>query len=109
MKGQAMAATEAGQGQGMRVYLVVWVGLILIVGVEVLLTYAHLSTRALLASLLGLAIVEAGVALAWFMHLKYERRILFWCLIPGLVFVLLMMNQLWADALRLFTLRPWAP
>jgi cytochrome c oxidase subunit IV len=109
MKGQAMAATQAGQGPGMRVYLVVWVGLILIVGVEVLLTYAHLSTTALLAGLLGLAIIEAGVALAWFMHLKYERRILFWCLIPALVFVLLMMNQFWSDALRLLSLRPWAP
>jgi hypothetical protein len=37
------------------------------------------------------------------MHLKYERR-LFWSLIPGLIFIFIMMNQFWSDANRLRTL-----
>jgi cytochrome c oxidase subunit 4 len=88
----------------MRLYVAVWLGLLLIVAAEVALTYAGLSTRTLLAALLVLALVEAGLGLMYFMHLKYERRILFWSLIPALIFVFLMMNQFWSDAYRLRSL-----
>jgi cytochrome c oxidase subunit 4 len=89
-----------------RVYVLVWLGLLVIVAVEVALTYAHLSPGTLLAALLGMAFLEAGLALMYFMHLRYERRILFWSLIPGLIFVLFMLNQLWFDAVRLRSLHP---
>jgi cytochrome c oxidase subunit 4 len=91
-------------GPGMRLYVAVWLGLLLIVAAEVALTYAGLSTRTLLAALLVLALVEAGLGLMYFMHLKYERRTLFWSLIPALIFVFLMMNQFWSDAYRLRSL-----
>jgi cytochrome c oxidase subunit IV len=103
-----MAAMEQTAGPGMRTYVVVWLGLILIVAVEVGLTYAHLAPGTLLPALLALAIVEAGIGVMFFMHLKYERRVLFWSLIPALVFVLLMLNHLWRDAHRLITLTPHA-
>ena len=60
----------------------------------------------LLAALLALALLEAGLGVMYFMHLKYERRILFWSLIPGLIFVLLLLNHLWRDAARLISLHP---
>jgi cytochrome c oxidase subunit 4 len=90
---------------GMRFYAVLWAGLLGIVIVEVLLTYAHLRLLALTVSLIALALVEAGVALMYFMHLKYERRILFWSLIPALVFVLVMFDHFWPDALRVRSMR----
>jgi heme/copper-type cytochrome/quinol oxidase subunit 4 len=93
----------------MRVNVVVWIGLMLLVVVEVALTYAHLATPALLAGLLSLAVIEAGIALLYFMHLRYERPLLFWSLIPTLVFTLVMMDHFWPDALRLFRLRLGAP
>jgi cytochrome c oxidase subunit 4 len=88
----------------MRLYVAVWLGLLLIVAAEVALTYAGLPTGTLLAALLLLALVEAGLGLMYFMHLKYERRTLFWSLIPALIFVFLMMNQFWSDAYRLRSL-----
>lgn len=97
---------EPGEGPGMKTYLIVWVGLMLIVVVEALLTYARLPALTLLISLLALALSEAGVALLYFMHLKYERRILFWSLIPALIFVLIMLDHMWPDAFRLHSLRP---
>ena len=60
----------------------------------------------LLAALLTLALLEAGLGVMFFMHLKYERRILFWSLIPGIIGVLLMMNHLWRDAERMISLHP---
>src|SRR5439155_18271005 len=85
----------------MKMSVVVWIGLILIVGVEVFLTYERLSAGTLLASLLVLALIEAALAVMYFMHLKYERPALFWSLIPYLVFALVMMDHFWPDALRL--------
>jgi cytochrome c oxidase subunit IV len=59
----------------------------------------------LLAALLSLAVIEAGLGVMYFMHLKYERRALFWSLIPTLVFVLVMLNHLWPDAHRLLRMQ----
>lgn len=89
----------------MRVYVTVWIALLCLVGAEVLLAYAHLRTPVLLTALLVLAVLEAGVALLFFMHLRYERPTLFWTLIPVLIFVFLLMDHLWPDALRLSSLR----
>jgi heme/copper-type cytochrome/quinol oxidase subunit 4 len=60
----------------------VWIGLLLIVIIQVLLTYAHLPAGRSLAALLGLALLEAALGLLYFMNLKYERPILLWSLIP---------------------------
>lgn len=89
---------------GTRLYVIVWLGLLAIVGIEVALAYAGLPRGALLAALLALACSEAALALAFFMHLRYERRILFWSFVPTLVFVFLMMNHLWRDAARMLSL-----
>ena len=95
-----MVSATSSPSPGMRFYVVLWAGLLVIVVVEVLLTYAHLRPLALAIALVALALIEAGVALMYFMHLKYERRILFWSLIPALVFVLVMFDHFWPDALR---------
>jgi cytochrome c oxidase subunit IV len=106
VKGQDMATMESTPGPGMRLYVAVWLGLLLIVGAEVALTYARLPTKITLSGLLALALVEAGLGVMYFMHLMYERRTLFWSLIPGLIFIFIMMNQFWSDAHRLRSLHP---
>jgi caa(3)-type oxidase subunit IV len=85
----------------MRFYIIVWNGLLYIAGAEVFLTYCGFSTHLLLVILLTLAFIEAGLAILYFMHLKYERRSLRWGLIVAVLFVLLMMNQIWPDAYRM--------
>ncbi len=89
----------------MKSYIGIWVGLICIAGIEVFLTYRNLSVHQLLGILLILAFIEAGIALMYFMHLKYEKPSLFWSLVPAVLFVLLMMNQIWPDAYRLARLK----
>lgn len=100
-----MAAIGSNKVPGVKLYAIVWIGLNLIVGIEVLLTYQHLPTRELLTFLLVLAFVEAGLGAMYFMHLKYERRSLLWSLIPYLIFVLFMMDHIWPDAFRITQLR----
>ena len=98
-----MAQTRSVRDPGMKLYLTVFTALLLIVAIEVGLTYLRLPTETLLFALLALALIEAGLGLMYFMHLKYERR-LFWSLIPGPIFIFIMMNQFWSDANRLRTL-----
>ncbi|MGC1686206.1 MAG: hypothetical protein WA734_11345, partial [Candidatus Acidiferrales bacterium] len=57
--------------------------------------------RVLLVYLLGLAIIEAGIGVLFFMHLKYENSRLFWSLVPIVILVLFMMNHVWPDAYRM--------
>ncbi len=101
----ASSGNVAKTGPDFRFYVLVWAGLMGIVVVEVILTYARLTPRALLLALLSLAVIEATMALLYFMHLRYERRILFWSLIPALVFVLVLFDHLWPDAFRLTSMR----
>lgn len=90
---------------GIGKYVGIWIGLICIAGIEVFLTYRGFSTHGLLLALFVLAIIEAAIGLAYFMHLKYESGYLVWTLVPFVIFVLLMMNQIWPDAYRLASLR----
>ncbi len=97
--------TETNHEPGMKEYVAIWVGLLCIVGIETFLTSMNLSTHGLLAALLILAFIEAGIALLYFMHLKYEKPNLFWSLVPAVIFVLFMMNHIWPDAYRMVNLR----
>ena len=85
----------------MKRYVLVWAGLLAIVLTEVLVTFARPATLVLLALLLALAVVEAALGLLYFMHLRYERRILLWSLVPTLVIVFVLMGHFFPDAFRL--------
>jgi heme/copper-type cytochrome/quinol oxidase subunit 4 len=80
-------------------------GLMVIVGIEVILTYLRLPPRTLLFSLLCLACFEAYVAVMYLMHLKYERPILFWTVLPATLFVLVLLCYLFPDAFRMASMR----
>jgi cytochrome c oxidase subunit IV len=90
-----------------RKYLPVYFTLLCISGIEFFVAYQHLSMRTLVAVLLILAMCSAALAVMFFMHLAEERRGLFLTLIPAIVFVLLMMNMIWADGYRLRHLKPF--
>jgi len=90
-------------------YVVVWLALLAIVAVEVVVTLAHPPTGLLLAGLLLLALIEAGLGLLYFMHLKYERRSFMWSVILAVVIAVVLMDHFWLDAFRLLHQRISAP
>jgi heme/copper-type cytochrome/quinol oxidase subunit 4 len=98
------AATSSGNV--IRKYLPVYFALLAIFLVEVFLSFQHFSTGMLVILLLLLALSSASLALMYFMHLTEERRNLFLSLIPVTIFVLLMMNMIWSDSVRLLHMRP---
>jgi caa(3)-type oxidase subunit IV len=86
-------------------YVGIWVAMIALVASEVAVTAAHPATGTLVATLLALALLEAALAVLYFMHLKYERRALLWWSVPLVLFTLVMLDHVWPDALRLLHLR----
>lgn len=98
---------STASGNVIRKYLPVYFVLIAIFFVEVFLAFRNLPTATLVTILLLLAISSAGLGLMYFMHLAEERRNLFLTLIPATIFVLLMMNMIWTDSIRLLHLRPF--
>ena len=77
-----MASGASEHDPGMGTYVGIWVGFLAIVGIEVFITYQRPETKHLLFILLILAAIEALVGLLYFMHMKYERKILFWTIVP---------------------------
>ena len=58
--------------------------------------------------MLFLATIQAYLAVMFFMHLRDEKPTLRLALIPGTLFVLVMMNMIWADSFRLAVMKPFA-
>ena len=104
-----MSTAESTQEPGTKVYLMVWGALLLIVALEVYLTYQGLAPGTLVAALLTLAVLETALGLMYFMHLRYERRLLFWSTIPYLALCFFMLNHLWRDAARIISLKVQSP
>jgi heme/copper-type cytochrome/quinol oxidase subunit 4 len=58
--------------------------------------------------MLLLAAIQAYLAVMFFMHLRDEKPTLRLALIPVTLFVLVMMNMIWADSFRLAVMKPFA-
>jgi len=99
------AATHGHAGTT-RLFAWVWIWLVAITGIEVYLAYVHIQpAQLMLALLLGFSVVKAGLIMAYFMHLRFEKFSLVLLLIPALIFCILMMNIFFPDAVRLLHFR----
>jgi heme/copper-type cytochrome/quinol oxidase subunit 4 len=86
--------------------IVVYVGILFLAGVQIFMAYHSASTPVL--RMLAVAGIQAFLAVMYFMHLKAEKSTLGLALVPATLFVLVMMNMIWADSYRLMHLRPFA-
>lgn len=98
--------TASATGNVIRKYLPVYFALIGIFLVEVFLATRNFSTGSLVVILLLMALCSASLGLMYFMHLADEKRGLLLTLIPATIFVLLMMNMIWSDSVRLLHMHP---
>ncbi len=88
-----------------KIFIAVWITLVMLTAVEVVLAYQHLPIKTMLAVLMSLSVVKASLIIAYFMHLRYERRSLVLTLMPALIFVIGMMFVSFPDGLRLLEMR----
>jgi heme/copper-type cytochrome/quinol oxidase subunit 4 len=85
--------------------IAVYVAILFLAGVQIFMAYHSASTPVM--RMLAVAGIQAFLAVMYFMHLKSERTTLGLALIPVTLFVLVMMNMIWADSYRLMHLRPF--
>jgi len=99
-------ATESAHAESsMRAIFTVWFSLLGLTGVEVFLAYQQLELKLMLSILMGLSLIKASLIVAYFMHLRYERRSLAFTLIPALIFVVGMMFVIFPDSIRILMMR----
>ena len=84
--------------------LLVYVGILVLAGVQIFMAYHSPGV----VRMLVIAAIQAFLAVMFFMHLRDEKSTLLLALIPATLFVLVMLNMVWADSYRLIQFRPFA-
>ena len=92
---------------GNRLVFSIWTWLLLLTGIEVFLAYEQLPLHLMLVLLMGISLVKAGLIMAYFMHLRFEKKSLVLSLIPALVIIASTLVVFFPDSLRLLNMRPW--
>jgi caa(3)-type oxidase subunit IV len=100
-----MGTAEKVNGS-LKTEVIVYVCILALAGLQVVVAYQHAGGVQLLVRMLAVALVQASLAVTYFMHLRDEPRSLRLALIPATLFVLLMMNMIWSDSFRLLHMRP---
>ncbi|HEX8992251.1 MAG TPA: cytochrome C oxidase subunit IV family protein [Anaerolineales bacterium] len=101
-----LTAPNTHGGEKTRLFVSVWAYLLVLTAVEVALGYTQLfSTRAMLLILMVLSVCKAGLIVAYFMHLRFEKPALRYSLIPACVLVIALLFAFFPDSFRLLELR----
>jgi caa(3)-type oxidase subunit IV len=87
--------------------LVVYLCILALAAIQFVIAYQNIDGTQMFMRMLIVAIVEAGVALLFFMHLS-ESRGLLWFVAIFAIFVLLAMQYGWTDSFRIAGGAPWA-
>lgn len=99
-------ATHADGGNHARLYNWIWVYLLVLTAVEVVLAYVHiLPPKGMIFLLMALSVVKAGMIIAYFMHLRFEKMNLVLSLVPSGLIVIGLLFVFFADSYRLLELR----
>ncbi len=96
---QTLAATHTETGH--RLYYMTWVWLLVLTGIEVFLAYEQLSVHLMIILLMGLSIIKAGLIIAHFMHLRFEKLNLILTLVPMMVITISLLSAFFPDSFRL--------
>lgn len=102
-----MSTHSESHGLTGKLTLTVWAWLLILTGIEVFLAYIQFSVHVMLVLLMGLSLVKAALIMAYFMHLRFEKRTLVLTLIPALVVVASTLSVFFPDSIRLLHMKPW--
>ena len=102
----ANSEQHAGPLLADRLVVCVWLGLLGLTGGEVFLAYERLSLHLMLTLLMGISFIKAGLIMAYFMHLRFEKRSLILTLVPTMIIVISLLTIFFPDSVRLLQMRP---
>ena len=83
-------------------FMKVWIGLLVLTVIEVFLAYIQLAQVLMITILMALSLVKAGMIMAYFMHLKFDKPSLSWLLcVPLVGCLLIMVGYFFPDSYRI--------
>ena len=89
-----------------KLFLWVWLALLIMTGLETLMAYEDWALLIMLTILMGLSVIKSAYILSYFMHLRFEKLGLFLMTIPVFVFVIcVLLTVLYPDTIRTIHLR----
>jgi len=83
---------------GIRIYLAVWGALVVLTAVTVAVSYVHLGMMNVVVALL-VASVKASLVALFFMHLRYENRLVWGFALTPVFFLILIIAGTLTDTL----------
>ncbi|MBZ5571175.1 MAG: cytochrome C oxidase subunit IV family protein [Acidobacteriia bacterium] len=95
-----MTTAEEHKAKGSGKDLVVYLCVLALAAIQFVIAYQNIDGSQMFVRMLIVAVIEAGLALLFFMHLA-ENRGLLWFVVIFTVFVLLAMQYGWTDSFRL--------
>ena len=96
------------KSDGIKKDLVVYLCLLALAGLQFVIAYQHIDASQMFLRMLAVAIVEAGLAVMFFMHLWTEKRGFVLFVLIFTIFVLLGMQFGWTDSSRMVTGAPFS-
>ena len=103
-----MTTVEEHKSDGIGKDLIVYICLLALAGVQFIIAYQNTDASQMFTRMLVVAIVEAGLAMLFFMHLWSEKRAFLWFVVIFTVSVLLGMQYGWTDSFRMVTGAPFS-
>jgi cytochrome c oxidase subunit IV len=103
-----MTTAEAHKSSGIGKDLIVYVCLLALAGLQFVIAYQNIDASQMFTRMLAVAVVEAGIAMLFFMHLWSEKRSFLWFVVIFTVAVLLGMQYGWTDSNRMITGAPFS-
>jgi len=88
-----------------KLFTSIWAWLIGLTLIEIFLAYRPMPIRYMLTILMGLSIIKAGLIVAYFMHMKFERLSLILTIVPMLVICICLLFVFFPDSFRSSGLR----
>jgi caa(3)-type oxidase subunit IV len=96
-----MATVAEHKNEGVGKYLVVYLCILVLAALQFVIAYQDITASQMFRRMLSIAVIEAGVAVMFFMHLWSEKRGFLVFVVFFTIFVLLSMQFGWTDSFRL--------
>ena len=101
-----MATAAEHKPEGIGKYLIVYLCILALAGLQFVIAYQNISASQMFRRMFSVAIVEAGLAVMFFMHLWSEKRGFLLFVLVFTISVLLAMQYGWTDSFRLANCGP---
>jgi len=82
-------------------YLVVYVCILALAGLQFVIAYQHIGVASMIFRMFAIALLEAGLAIVFFMHLGSENRTFVMWVALITIFVFAALQYSWTDSYRM--------